>query len=181
MKRIMLLFSLTLCMFRAIAQTNPPAEKPDTGMHAEGGVIFYMDATGKHGLVAAPHDQARNVPWGANSITGANSPGDGIENSGKIIRYFSQKDPGTKEPAARYCDTLSLGGHDDWYLPSIMELRKIYQEQDIIGGFILGDYCSSTEYGRQDAYAIHFRPHNRVEFYYNKTNPVYHVRCIRKF
>ena len=163
------------------AQSTLPVEKKEVGMNSGGGIVFYIDATGKHGLVAVPHDQAVKVPWGANSITGADSPSDGAANSAKIIRYFEENVPGKIKPAARYCDTLAFGGYTDWYLPSIMELRKMYQVQDVIGGFKLGDYCSSTEYGREDAYAIHFRPHNRVEFYYNKVNSLYNVRCIRKY
>jgi len=181
MKYFFLLMSLALIVGQAAAQTSQPAEEREIGMHSEGGIVFYIDATGKHGLVAMPYDQAKQVPWGANSITGADSPSDGTANSDNILRYFAGKPEGKIKPAVNYCDTLTSGGYSDWYLPSIMELRRMYQVQDIIGGFKLGDYCSSTEYGREDAYAIHFRPHNRVEFYYNKTNSLYNVRCIRKY
>jgi hypothetical protein len=181
MKSSLLLLLFVMLITRGVAQTSQAVEKPEVGAHAGGGIIFYIDATGKHGLVAAFRDQATKVQWGANGKTGANSPGDGVSNSNMIIQYFSQNGSGTGNAAVHYCDTLTAGGYSDWYLPSIMELRRMYQAQDIIGGFILGDYCSSTENGRQDAYFIHFRPHNRVEFYYNKTNPNYNVRCIRKF
>jgi len=181
MKYFFLLFSMAFMASQADAQITRPVEKYETGMNFGGGIVFYVDATGKHGLVAMPYDQAKKVRWGANSKTGADSPSDGAANSDKIISYFSNNNAGRIKPAALYCDTLTFGGYTDWYLPAIMELRRMYQVQDVIGGFKLGDYCSSSEYSYEDAYAIHFRPHNRVEFYYNKIDPDYNVRCIRKF
>ena len=181
MKYWFLLISLCFSGICATAQTPQSIVQYEIGAHTEGGIVFYIDATGKHGLVSAPHDQAKKVPWGANGDYGADSPGDGASNSVKIINCFTNDYAGRIKPAVSYCDTLMYGGYSDWYLPSIMELRRLYQEQDIVGGFTLGDYCSSSEYGHADAYAIHFRPHNRVEFYYNKIDAIYNVRCIRKF
>ena len=181
MRQCYLLFSVLLIISWASAQTNPPVEKFEPGIKSHGGIIFYIDATGKHGLVAMPNDQAKKVPWGANGKTGADSPSNGAENSSKIFSYFAENYEKRIKPAVFYCDTLTYKGYTDWYLPSIMELRRLYEVQDVIGGFSLGDYCSSSEYGREDAYAIHFRPHNRIEFYYNKVNSIYNVRCIRKF
>jgi hypothetical protein len=181
MKYCFLLISLCFASICATAQTPQSMVHYEIGARTEGGIVFYMDVTGKHGLVAMPFDQAKKVPWGANSDCGADSPSDGASNSAKIISYSAKDNPGRKKTAAGYCDTLTNGGYTDWYLPSIMELRRLYQAQDVVGGFTLGDYCSSSEYGHADAYAIHFRPHNRVEFYYNKIDPIYNVRCIRKF
>jgi hypothetical protein len=35
------------------------------GKTYQGGIIFYLDSTGKHGLVAAPQDQSTGVTWAA--------------------------------------------------------------------------------------------------------------------
>ena len=83
--------------------------------------------------------------------------------------------------AACGCDVFVSDGYSDWYLPSINELQLIYDNQEIIGNFRLGDYCSSTEYGRMDACSIHFRPNKKIQYFYNKDNKDYYVRCIRKF
>lgn len=176
-----LFFSLSgLFIITISAQNDSVAPPVNVGDYYEGGIVFYINGTGQHGLIAAPNDQARKVQWGGNGITGANSASDGDANTRKIIEYFDKNSPDTKI-AVRYCDTLMLNGYTDWYLPAIMELRRMYQTQDVIGGFALGDYSSSSEYGREDAYHIHFRPHHRVEFYYNKVAFDYNIRCIRKF
>ena len=55
--------------------------------------------------------------------------------------------------AAAICGDLSLGSYDDWYLPSIEELNKMYRNigqgnalgLGNVGGFANWAYWSSTE------------------------------------
>jgi len=152
------------------------------GDHFGGGIIFYLDESNEHGLISAPENQTdRKVMWGRNGITGAASTTNGQENTKRILKYFTEKKKSPEKSAAFICDTMTLGGFHDWYLPSIFELNKMYEKQDLIGNFQAGDYCSSTEYGPADACNMHFRPHRTLQFYYNKDNKEYYVRCIRKF
>ncbi|MCX6303671.1 MAG: hypothetical protein NT040_01765 [Bacteroidetes bacterium] len=197
-----IIFSIILTFF-----LNSAIGQPDTvqtlsiGSHCEGGVIFALDSKGKHGFVAAPFDQATNAMWGHSGYTNATYMNDGEKNAGMIISFIHditiqpekikniEKSVTSKKGSVIYsenvaaciCDTMMLGGYNDWYLPSINELKDMYDKQQLIGNFVAGDYCSSTECGFKDCYNIHFRPHNKIIFQYRKYSNIYVVRCIRKF
>ena len=153
------------------------------GDHYQGGIVFFIDMTGEHGLIAAPYDQTnKKVAWGSNGSSHALSPNDGQFNSKKILEYHYYSYTSDRyHCAARLCDELTIGNYTDWYLPSIDELKMVYDNRNIIGNFLVGDYCSSTEYGAKDAYSIHFKPDKKPIFFYNKVDEDYFVRCIRKF
>jgi len=117
------------------------------GMPYKGGIIAYLDATKKHGLIAAPYDQNGGAPihWynGADTATGANETaiGTGRNNTDRIVMLF-----GTGNYAAILCKNLVLNGYNDWYLPSKDELNELYKNKDKIGGFSTEKgYWSSTE------------------------------------
>jgi hypothetical protein len=112
------------------------------GQSYQGGVIAYIDASGIHGLIAAPSDQV-SAPWGCfGTTTGAvgTAIGTGAQNTISIMNGCN-----TSGIAARVCDELVLGGYSDWYLPSKDELNQLYINRVAIGGFTSVDYWSSTE------------------------------------
>ena len=89
------------------------------GQSYGGGIIFLIDGSGEHGLIAASADQSSAAYWGCSgtnvatlSLTGA-----GLQNTVNIIAACS-----TAGIAASICYDLDLGGYTDWYLPSISEL-----------------------------------------------------------
>ena len=52
----------------------------------------------------------------------------------------------TPNYATKSCDSYSVGGYDDWFLPSIDELNLMYRNlQEKIGGFSSSFYYSSSE------------------------------------
>lgn len=155
----------------------------EIGQSYGGGKIVYVDNTGNHGLIAAPDDIRGPVSWGENGITRATSRTNGKRNSDQIVEYFVYYKKGRylEESAANICLECNDGGYTDWYLPAIDELRHMFDNRFEIGGFSGDDYCSSTEKGPKDIYAIHFKPHRRIEYYYNKVDRDYHIRCVRKF
>jgi len=113
-----------------------------------GGIIFYIDGTGQHGLISATTDQCEGK-WGCyGTLIGGTSPaiGTGQANTTAILNGCSEADI-----AARICDDLVLNGYSDWFLPSIGELNQMYLQRNLIGGFIDAYYWSSTEY--DDYYA----------------------------
>jgi len=161
-----------------------------------GGIVFYVNGSGQHGLIAALEDASASVfAWnnGANKVTGATSDGVGagamntaiivaaqsIDNpfgnfAAKVANDYSVQDDGLT-PCVRSPDEIC---HDDWYLPSRYELNLLYQQKDVVGGFSGYGYWSSTEYDRFNAWVQDFVSGDQN--YYAKNNP-FIVRAIRAF
>jgi hypothetical protein len=125
------------------------------GQSYAGGIIFYLDSTGQHGLVCAPNDQG-NYVWGCygTSIPGTGtSLGMGAYNTAAIVAGCTQTNI-----AAKICDDLVLNGYSDWYLPSIDELQIMYEllMANGIGNFANNYYWSSSEYDSGYAWYVYF-------------------------
>ena len=121
----------------------------------QGGVVFYIDGSGKHGLIAAANDQSTGAPWynGSNIVTGATGTaiGTGRSNTTRIVQ--AQGEGGY---AAKLCDDLVLNGYSDWFLPSKEELNLLYQNKTVIGGFSNNAYWSSSEWSDRNAWYQRF-------------------------
>lgn len=147
-----------------------------------GGIVFYVDDSGQHGLISSTSDQATSSAWGCVSIviSGADgtSIGTGLQNTNDIITGCSES--GT---AARICYDLVLNGYSDWYLPSKDELSLMYTNSNLIGGFNTGTssyYWSSSEYNNSDlAWQVRFWNGSTIGCY--KSGGAYRVRAIRSF
>ena len=118
-----------------------------------GGVVFWLDSTGQHGLVVAFSDSATGVEWGCNGLDLPNVPnngsslvgsgaeiGDGFNNTYDILIDCPTA------PAA--LAARSLGAQ--WFLPSAKELKQMIINKTIleaVSGFspLIGRYWSSTE------------------------------------
>lgn len=127
------------------------------GYFYKGGIIFYLDGTNQHGLIAAPQDQSSSAEWGCSGTRiGCISTdiGTGQANTTMIINGCS-----TTYIAARICYNLVLNGYDDWFLPSKDELNQMYLQKNSIGGLTISGenvwYWSSSECSDQggDGYA----------------------------
>lgn len=94
----------------------------------QGGIVFYIDSTGEHGLVAAPTNQSNGIKWynGAYFTTGATGKavGTGLANTNQII--LAQGAGGSY--AAKLCADLVIGAYSDWFLPSKDELNLMYHK-----------------------------------------------------
>ena len=150
------------------------------GQHIGGGVVFYVDPTGQHGLISSETDQPSIYPYGCNTIlVGANETaiGTGEANTATIIANCPEPDL-----AAKVCDGSTDGGYADWFLPSRDELDAMYVNRTIIGGFIPNLYWSSTEESITGAWVGLFQivPPAAYMGWTNKANAEF-VRCIRKF
>ena len=146
------------------------------GMSYCGGIIFYIDGTGQHGLISSTSDQSTGAQWGCYGTTiGGTSTaiGTGQSNTTRIINGCN-----TAGIAARICDDLVLNGYDDWFLPSRDELNLMYLQRTVVGGFADHIYWSSSEYDANNAWDQWF--YGGSQYNRTKSNTLY-VRAIRAF
>lgn len=153
--------------------------KYEIGDSAEGGFVFYVDATGDHGLIAANKDIA-SAKWGCQgtSISGTYSyVGSGATNTTRIIQSCF-----TTGIAARICDASTLNGYSDWFLPSKDELNLMHQNLYLKnkGNFKTNVYWSSTQSSSLNAWRQLFNL-NLNQAYYDKDLIAYLVRPARPF
>ena len=151
-----------------------------------GGVVFWLDSTGQHGLVAAFSDVA-TVEWGCyftdlpNVLNATSSPpiglgaeiGDGFNNTNDILNDCPTA------PAA--LAARSLGAQ--WFLPSAKELNQMYINKTTlegVSGFTAFSvvYWSSTEYGSNAAWFQYFSVGNQS---LSNKNSTHSVRAVRAF
>ena len=137
----------------------------------QGGVIFYVDASGNHGLICAVEDLG-TAEWGCymQDMTGADgwNIGDGAQNTADIITGCT-----STTNAAALCNDLDYNGYTDWFLPSVDELDAVYNNlrANGLGDFLSGSYYywTSTEYSNQYAYDQHM-DYGGVQSNSTKTN-----------
>ena len=124
---------------------------------AQGGIVFYVDECGHHGLVASLDDI--NSQWGcyATDLPGAEGAdiGTGYQNTLDIVEECSQTITG-----AYLAFFSNANNYNDWYLPSISELYEMYTSigplSGNIGGFYESFYWSSTEHDSGSGLGLHF-------------------------
>ena len=157
------------------------------GDMVQGGMVFYVDETGEHGLVAAQDDLEGTFEWGCyqEDVDGADSKwiGSGLQNTMDITNQGCQTENGGITAAQAALDA-HLGGYSDWYLPSIGELYQMYiaigqgSENVNIGGFVNDWYWSSSENNNNYAWNVYF--YNGYSNYFSKYISS-RVRVIRAF
>lgn len=121
------------------------------GDHGGGGIVFYTDSTGEHGLVRTDSTIANAVTWynGSYMVTGATGTaiGTGQDNTNSIIAAQGQGNY-----AASICYNMTLGGYSDWYLPSADECQRLLDANT--GPMLTGAYWSSSEVDINNAYVV---------------------------
>jgi hypothetical protein len=164
MKTIMRDLKISLLMIAVLAvltssckkdnTDTPAAVAPKLGESFEGGIVFYIDATGKHGLIASPADLSLSTPWwnGSFVTTNAASTTNGSSNTSSIIN--AQGNSGSY--AAKLCRDYNGGGKNDWYLPAKDQLNILYSQKALVGGFSDEIYWSSSEFEAGSAWVQYF-------------------------
>jgi len=134
---------------KALASGDAKYKVGDKG--PAGGIVFFDKGYERDGwryLEVAPCVQGQDAVWGDPDLDvpgTAAGLGSGKANTAAILAR------GQTGGAAAVCDALSLGGFDDWFLPSEYELFAIGRLPDSEGLFGR-DYCwSSTQYSRYTA------------------------------
>ena len=149
-----------------------------------GGWIFFVDLYDQYPgftyLEAAPTDIAP-VPWCSNTITSiitasgwaAKGVGKGRANTTAMLAICASG-------AAKAADLYLTGTKSDWFLPSLGELKLMYNNllEAGVGGFAIDYYWSSTEYDSSTAWDQYFV--NGDQGNRSKYNPL-RVRAVRAF
>lgn len=167
-----------------------------------GGIVFYIDETGEHGLVAALEDiyEGSNMgnegipegfEWGCygDNVAIAHQNfaiGTGLENTQAIVEQGCTTVNGGIA-AAQAALNYESGGYSDWYLPSRYELEEMYNtignggSQGNVGNFEISDYpryWSSSQYSSDGAIFTYLD--SGSSYGYNKSISL-RVRAIRTF
>jgi hypothetical protein len=169
-------------------------DKLKIGSSYQGGIVFYIDKSGKHGLICAKKDLPEAC-WGTKiDIKTKDKLGTGRDNSQIILNEASTVMGGflglTRKPlltAARLCLELDSNGYNDWYLPSLKELELMYKNLHLKkkGGFRTFRYWSSTislsgsNLSYEQATCFDFFDGQTHDDY--RSNNVHNVRPIRAF
>ncbi len=157
------------------------------GQTYQGGIIFYLDASGCHGLISAQTNQSTGAQWYNGIYTDTYASGSGLfDGDGNCYRIRSSQGDCANCNAAELCLDLTLGGYSDWYLPSKYELNLMYRNigqgnalgLGNVGGFADNGYWSSTEYGNLNAWRQNFASGGQLNL--DKANDDY-VRAVRAF
>ncbi len=103
-----------------------------------------------------------------------------LDDSGEHGKVCTEKETlsGDWDAAMEECRNLSLNGFNDWYLPSKVELERLYIYRSEIGGFANKPYWSSTEGDNYTAWFQNFT--SGYQNFYSKIY-TYYVRAVRAF
>jgi hypothetical protein len=183
MKRYHLLLLSAAIFFSSCKKDDPYV--PQLGDAYQGGYIFYIDATGEHGLVMGPPESETSLPWGcAGTLLDATSNnqaaselGWGMYCTSRIVVKCAETNT-----AARYCYNLEYGGYKDWFLPNLGEWNLMIKNIGASTGLALK---ASSRYwiayeadANRGAYCVPSNP--GIGVFDSKSN-FYLVRPVRAF
>ena len=162
---------------------------------AFGGIVFWVDGSGRHGLVCTKEDLSTGIRWYAGTYGDTRALGDGpyagFMNTAIIISSQVAIGDDGGDYAALLCSKLIVKDGDksygDWYLPSKEELMLMYKSIEAINAAAAANkgvaceseyYWSSTEYNKEQAWKMNLTT-GQVAHYY-KTYAA-RVRAVRAF
>jgi hypothetical protein len=144
-----------------------------------GGYIFAITDSAKGNGLMIPKTHLGEMQWTPDRdirvFATQRSLGMGYDNTDDIIRKY---DEGAY--AAYACDTTTLLGFDDWYLPTIEELEYIYKHVHLSDDTkVMGnDFWTSTEYTELEAYYFRFSYGEEKQLSKTLKNKVLPVRAF---
>jgi hypothetical protein len=156
------------------------------GDYAHGGIVFWVNETGEHGLVCAKEDQNLAIKWYNSLYLDTRSMREGVYGGSSNTERITNAQ-GSGYYAAYICSQYTGGDYGDWYLPSKGELNLMFQNKVVInaaailnGGseFASEAYWSSTEFGNSGAWDQNFTSGNQAN---GDKADVNHVRAIKTF
>jgi hypothetical protein len=165
--------------------TVNPSAVVTIGDNYGGGIVAYIlqsgdpgyDANIQHGFIAATADQSTGIQWYNGSYVATSATGTAI-GTGQSNTTAIVAAQGVGSYAAKLCNDLTVGGYNDWFLPSKDELNKLYTNKVTVGGFT-DYYWSSSEFGADYTWYQQFN-YSGYQSIYSK-HATYRVRAVRAF
>lgn len=171
----------------SFSQEKNITDELSIGKYYQGGIIGYIlqdgdigyDPKVRHGIIVSTEDQSDGIRWyngiSTLSIIGArgSSVGYGSNNTELIIKNNGIN---KKKYAAGIATLYRGGGFQDWFLPSIDELNKLYINKSLFG-LNEGWYWSSTEGDNFSIWYLDFKFGFKELTRHNSLR----VRAVRKF
>lgn len=156
----------------------------EAGMIYGGGMIAYILMPGDsgykagevHGLIVADKDLSAGIKWGCDSVVSGKTSsalGAGAANTTVIASAC-----GTGS-AAGTCAQLVADGYDDWFLPSVAEMRMLYKNRQFFNN-LSKVYWTSTENNGEFSFAFDLST-SYSNYYPARKNESYAVRAMRYF
>lgn len=166
------------------------ADRVKVGVKYGGGIVFHVDVNGRQGLICSENDLGKHI-WGISGLfldATRREIGEGNYNTNLICEkasdkiekgFFSSKKIKIIN-SGNTCKAFSQNGFSDWYLPSLDELKKIFNilHKKGLGDFSNSNYWSSTEYDANEAYRVNFSSGDVVGI---KKDKECKIRAIRSF
>ena len=150
------------------------------GERYQGGIIFWLNAGGKSGLIAQEYDQPETQMFWSR-LSGGNPYSTGATNSymmaGSTNTNLMLANDRAKDQAIKYC-VLPKNGYSDWVMPSLDALKEMFTRRLEIGNFGDKTYWSSTEGSWEKAACLAF---SSGASYYRLKNNNYSIRPVRAF
>jgi hypothetical protein len=157
-----------------------------------GGVVFWVDETGEHGLIVSMVDLSTSQAWSniESTLIGTTNDWDGASNTTDITGQGGHTSSAAKL-CADYTNTdYGTGTYSDWYLPSIAELNHVWNNFYEVQKALTNDgnatttplernyYWSSSEVNAEGAWYFNFY---LLFAYYDFKSASIYVRAVRAF
>ena len=135
----------------------------------DGGIVYYVDGSGCHGLEAQPYDVG---------ATSENSNAVAAKTWIDAVSTATASNTTEVTTALSCSTTVEAATPNCWHLPSKTELEYLYEQKKVVGGFANNSYWSSTETNNDSAWFQNF-----LDGYQNSNskNITLHVRAVRAF
>jgi len=134
------------------------SQKLKVGIFYQGGIIVYVDARNKKGLIVGTEDlNPANtfISWEVQPYTTISTSdvyGQGLQNTINIDASTSST------PAPTACLNYTGSGYDDWFLPNTTEMRYVYDNRQFVPGLTNTLYWTSFSTAGNGADAFDFNP-----------------------
>ncbi len=161
--------------------TSEPSTSVETHYVGEsfgGGIVYYVDDEGKHGIITTIIDKSTRKQHKSETFILTNAARDGIA-TGEFNTDRLNAMTGKGETDDQVVENYRDANLSDWHLPTRYDLIKLYRNRAVIGGYTeFANGWKSTEVSSVNEWYRSFITGG--EFSNGKDDAVY-IRVIRKF